>query len=81
MVRSGVVILLASFGLAACGGCQRAPAQVAPAEPPVLPVSKPVQREVTDSMDFTGRTDSGQTVDVLPRHESCSLNPFGDYSR
>ena len=36
-------------------------------EPPALPVSKPVQRQVTDYVDFTGRTDAVEAVDVRPR--------------
>src|SRR5205823_15028003 len=39
----------------------------APAKPPALPVSKPVQREVTDNVDFTGRTDAVQSVGVRAR--------------
>src|SRR3954470_21666575 len=67
MVRSGAVILFSALGLATSGGCQRPPALVAPAEPPVLPVSRPVEREVTDYVDFTGRTDAVQSVDIRPR--------------
>jgi multidrug efflux system membrane fusion protein len=66
MIRRCGLLLLVAVGLAA-GGCQNSPPQVAPAEPPVLPVSKPVQREVTDYMDFTGRTDAVEAVDVRPR--------------
>jgi multidrug efflux system membrane fusion protein len=40
---------------------------VAPAEPPALPVAKPVQREVTDYVDFTGRTEAVEAVDIRPR--------------
>jgi multidrug efflux system membrane fusion protein len=32
-----------------------------------LPVSRPVQREVTEYVDFTGRTDAVEAVDVRPR--------------
>lgn len=34
---------------------------------PAVPVSHPVQREVTDHVDFTGRTDSEFSVDVRAR--------------
>ncbi len=67
MACSRMAILFAALGLAASSGCQRSPAQVAPATPPVLPVSTPVQREVTDYVDFTGRTDAVQAVDIRPR--------------
>jgi multidrug efflux system membrane fusion protein len=32
-----------------------------------VPVSRPVQREVTDYVDFTGRTDAVQAVNIVPR--------------
>jgi multidrug efflux system membrane fusion protein len=53
--------------LAAMAGCQRQPAQVAPPEPPAVPVSQPVQQQVTDYVDFTGRTDAVQAVDIRAR--------------
>jgi multidrug efflux system membrane fusion protein len=49
------------------GGCAKAPAQVAPAEPPVIPVSQPVGRDVTEYEDFTGRTEAVESVDIRPR--------------
>src|SRR5262249_19651848 len=36
-------------------------------QPPAVPVSRPVQREVTDYVDFTGRTDAVQAVNIVPR--------------
>jgi multidrug efflux system membrane fusion protein len=56
-----------SFLLAVAGGCQQRPRTVAPPELPVSPVSQPVQREVTDHVDFTGRTEAVQSVDIRPR--------------
>ncbi|MGP0068505.1 MAG: efflux RND transporter periplasmic adaptor subunit [Isosphaeraceae bacterium] len=53
--------------LAAAGGCQANKPKVAPAEPPVVPVSRPVEREVTDYVDFTGRTEAVHSVDIRPR--------------
>jgi multidrug efflux system membrane fusion protein len=41
-------------------------ARVAPAKPPALPVSLPVQRNVTDYFDFTGQTKAVQSVDIIP---------------
>jgi serine/threonine protein kinase len=46
-------------GLAPCcgGGCQwELSPKAAPAERPAVPVSRPVQRPMTDYIDFTGRT-------------------------
>jgi multidrug efflux system membrane fusion protein len=48
-------------------GCHGRPRQVAPPQPPAVPVSRPVQREVTDYVDFTGRTDAVQAVNIVPR--------------
>ena len=36
-------------------------------KPPVVPVSLPVEREVTDYVEFTGRTNAVQSVDIRPR--------------
>ena len=48
-------------------GCSHGPPQLAPAEPPAVPVSHPVDRVVTDYVDFTGRTDAVQSVDIRAR--------------
>jgi multidrug efflux system membrane fusion protein len=48
------------------GGC-RQKLETAPSEVPVIPVSKPIQREVTDYVDFTGRTDAVHSVKVQAR--------------
>ena len=59
-----VVGLLATLG---ASGCTKAPAKVAPAEAVTIPVSLPVAREVTDYVEFTGRTNAVQAVDIRPR--------------
>ena len=41
-------------------------AKAAPAKTPTVPVSQPVQREVTDYVDFTGQTKAVQSVDIIP---------------
>ena len=41
--------------------------QIAPPETLVVPTSQPVKREVTDYVDFTGRTDAVESVDIRPR--------------
>src|SRR5207253_81332 len=58
---------LLCFCLAWAGGCSQGAPQLAPAEPPGVPVSQPVRRVVTDYMDFTGRTDAVQAVDIRAR--------------
>ena len=62
-----LLVGLSCVVLAAISGCQAQATKVAPAEPPVVPISQPVQREVTDFVDFTGRTESVYPVDIRPR--------------
>jgi multidrug efflux system membrane fusion protein len=66
MHRSYIAVLFTCSLLAALGGCHK-PSQVAPAEPPAIPVSLPVSREVTDYVDFTGQTDAVQALNVTAR--------------
>jgi multidrug efflux system membrane fusion protein len=65
MHRSCIVVLFTL--LAVVGGCHRNSTEVAPAEPPAIPVSHPVSREVTDYVDFTGQTDAVQSLNVTAR--------------
>jgi multidrug efflux system membrane fusion protein len=53
--------------LALVAGCARKPPPIAPSELVSIPVSKPVVREVMDFVDFTGRTEAIQSVDIRPR--------------
>ncbi len=62
-LHHGLVCIL----LAAAAGCEASATKVAPAEAPVVPVSQPLQREVTDYVDFTGRTEAVHSVDIRPR--------------
>jgi multidrug efflux system membrane fusion protein len=65
-LRSALLGLGLAFG-AWSSGCSHAPPPVAPPEMPTVPVSQPVQRSITDYLDFTGRTDAVEAVDVRPR--------------
>src|SRR5438045_2739055 len=56
---------LAALVLAAGCGPRRSP--VPPAGPPVVPISKPASRQVTDFVDFTGRTNPVESVNVVAR--------------
>jgi multidrug efflux system membrane fusion protein len=67
MVRGCLLAVLTGLVVLVGAGCQRSTSRVAPAEPPVLPVSKPVLREVTNFVDFTGRTSAVSAVDIRPR--------------
>jgi multidrug efflux system membrane fusion protein len=53
--------------LAVAGGCQPNRAAVAAPEPPTVPIAHPIRREVTDYVDFTGRTEAVHSVDIRPR--------------
>ncbi len=55
------------LSLITMAGCQAKATRVPPAETPVIPVSRPVQREVTNYVDFTGRTEAVHSVDIRPR--------------
>src|SRR4051812_9028824 len=48
-------------------GCSTKSLEVAPAEPPAIPISLPIDRQVTDYVDFTGRIESPQAVSIVPR--------------
>ncbi len=65
--RRTVVLMMVAISAAAEAGCQQNRAAVAPAAPPVVPVAHPVAREVTDYVDFTGRTEAIHSVDIRPR--------------
>jgi multidrug efflux system membrane fusion protein len=58
------VLALAAAALAGCG--QKPPA-VTDDEAPVIPVSQPVQRYVTDYVEYTGRTAAIHDVAIRPR--------------
>jgi membrane fusion protein, multidrug efflux system len=48
-------------------GCSESAPEVAPPQPPVVPVSQAIQRQVIDYVDFTGRTDAVNTTNIVPR--------------
>jgi multidrug efflux system membrane fusion protein len=48
-------------------GCRHNQAGPPAAAPPAVPVSLPVERDVTDYVDFTGRTDAVTTIGIRPR--------------
>ncbi len=64
--HGGLLALLAGvFVLGSSPGCQQKPAAAPSSEPPVIPVSNPVQRKVTDYVDFTGWTAAKETVKII----------------
>lgn len=48
-------------------GCKNDVPAAAPTPPPEVTVSRPTEREVTDFLDFTGRTESPQFVEIRAR--------------
>lgn len=72
----GVVCVVA--GLAAtAGGCQKPTPAIGSPQVQAVPVSKPVSRQVTDFVDFTGRTEAVRAVDVRARVTGYLINtPF-----
>ena len=61
------LVLLGLLLTAATAGCRPKTREVGPAELPVVPVSHPIERVVTDYVDFTGRTDAVQSVNIVAR--------------
>src|SRR6476661_4181193 len=48
-------------------GCQEPQQAAGSSEPTVIPISKPVSREITDYVEFTGRVNPVNSVNVIPR--------------
>src|SRR5271165_907212 len=67
MSRAFVSFGVACALMAGVVGCQSNAARVALAEPPAVPVSQPVQREVTDYVEFTGQTKAVHSNDIIPQ--------------
>src|SRR2546426_609958 len=65
--RISIWVFIGGLMFASLAGCRRGASQMAPIETPVIPVSKPVEREVTDFVDYTGRTNSKNNVIIVPR--------------
>lgn len=55
------------IGLSLLSSCSRPVPPPVESAPPKVTVSLPVQREVTDYVDFTGRTDAKNAVEIRPR--------------
>ena len=62
--------IFAGLGLGMLGlllaGCEASTA-LAPAEPPVVTVSRPIEKEITDYDQYTGRLEAAETVEVRAR--------------
>ena len=53
--------------LASLSGCAQKPPAPPDTSPPTVTVSLPIERQVTDSVDFTGRTDAPLSTDIRAR--------------
>jgi membrane fusion protein, multidrug efflux system len=60
------LIFCAALGLTV-PGCEKAKTQAPPKEIPDAVVSQPLERDVTDFADFTGRTEAIHSVNIVPR--------------
>jgi multidrug efflux pump subunit AcrA (membrane-fusion protein) len=61
---SSAPVLALGLGLA---GCARAPSAAPPAPPTAVSVSYPVERDVTNYADFTGRLEAVYSVEIRAR--------------
>jgi multidrug efflux system membrane fusion protein len=64
---AGLLLLTCAPAAGLIAGCGRHEQPAAPDELPVVPVSRPLERKVTDYVYYTGRTDAVQTVGIRPR--------------
>ncbi len=67
MLRVCVFILVGCALFFTSSGCQRKTPPVAPGQQQIVPVSKPVSRQVTEYVDFTGRANAVETVNIIAR--------------
>src|SRR5258708_28882900 len=63
-----------AFGLVPCGvlflafvGCSEGTPKTAEKKQVTVPISEVIRRDITDYVDFTGRTDAINTVNIVPR--------------
>jgi RND family efflux transporter MFP subunit len=63
-----------SLFIAAALGCAKKPAEIASSQPPAIPISQPLTRDVTDFVDFTGRIEAPEAVNIVPRVTGYLVN-------
>jgi RND family efflux transporter MFP subunit len=59
--------MLLGAALLPLAGCESAPPQLAPSEPPVVTVAQPIEKDITDYDQYTGRLEAAETVEVRAR--------------
>jgi multidrug efflux system membrane fusion protein len=67
VIRRFHVLFFASAFLIGAVGCETTTAKVPPPQKPATPIAKPAQRQITDDVDFTGRLNSIDSINILPR--------------
>src|SRR4051794_13785673 len=70
MPRASALRLLACCLLAVCGlsvGCKTSQPAAPPAEPPMVTVATPITKDVVDNVEYNGRTDAVESVDIRAR--------------
>lgn len=67
MLRGCFLLICGCAILAASSGCERNKAPIAAAQEQIVPVTKPVSRMVTEYVDFTGRANAVDTVNIIAR--------------
>ena len=67
MPRCFISVFLTSLATGLIGGCQPSGPKIASSETPTIPVSRPVQGNVTDFVDYTGRINATNAVSIQPR--------------
>ncbi len=65
--HSVILFVLAAPLFLVLGGCKHEPPAIAATPPPVVMVSQPVEREVRDYYEYTGRTAAVEAVEVRAR--------------
>jgi RND family efflux transporter MFP subunit len=77
MKSQGRFLLFSVLVLPLCltlGGCKHEPPTIAAISPPVVIVSQPLEREVTDYYEYTGRTAAKDAVEVRARVSGYLVN-------
>jgi membrane fusion protein, multidrug efflux system len=68
MCRKNIIfVLIAGSLLTLVGGCNKNQPKAAAPETPAVPISLPIERNVTDYVEYTGRTDAIHSVNVQAR--------------
>jgi membrane fusion protein, multidrug efflux system len=67
MVRTALLLLVGFGSCLGLTGCSHTPEEASGKQPPTVTVSYPLEREVTDYQDYTGRTAAVDSVQIQAR--------------